>query len=243
MEIEKLPHRPRWSWWDAMMVLVALFALIPVTWALRKIIKNAVTALGVTGSSLQTLLLFSATVIQATVMVLAVIVLTRRKGSTGKDLGLIWQNPRNKILTGLLGGLVLGIGVIGVGALVSAITGPPPPQDIERFFSGIKTGRDLWLPFISVSVLAPFSEELYFRGMIYPLFRVRLGPAGAMVLSALFFGALHLDLYRLIPISAGGIVLAYFYERTGSLLTSMVAHSTWNTLMLLMLFLAGGVTR
>ncbi|MHB9094166.1 MAG: hypothetical protein ACYC21_05800, partial [Eubacteriales bacterium] len=92
-----------------MMVLVALFALIPVTWALRKIIKNAVTALGVTGSSLQTLLLFSATVIQATVMVLAVIVLTRRKGSTGKDLGLIWQNPRNKILTGLLGGLVLGI--------------------------------------------------------------------------------------------------------------------------------------
>lgn len=239
METEKLPGGPKWSLWDVGLVLIALFALIPLSWALRNVIRTAVLSLNLRGADLQSMLLFAGTLVQALVMILAVIILTRRKGAKSRDLGFIWRNPVRNILTGIALGLTLVLGVAGLGALISYVVGPPPPQDVERFLGGVKTGRDLLLPFLSISVLAPLSEELYFRGMAYPALKARFGFGSGLVLSALFFGAMHMDLYRLIPIGAGGLVLAYFYERTGTLLTTMVAHSTWNTLMLLTMYIAG----
>lgn len=46
---------------------------------------------------------------------------------------------------------------------------------------------------------------------------------------------MHRDLFRLIPIAVGGIGLAYIFERTKSLWASIFAHSTWNTVMLLLM--------
>lgn len=239
METDDRTDGPKWSLWDVLLVLVLLFCIIPVSWATRNLVKQAISAVGLPGTGMGGLFLFVGTLVQAMIMVLAVVFLTRRKGATVKDLGLVRPHVKNGILLGLAGGLALGIGVVGVGALISMITGPPPPQDVERLLAGLKSGKDILLPFISVSILAPISEELYFRGMAYPVIRNRFGPVLAMVISATFFGALHFDLYRLIPITIGGTVLAYFYEKTGSLLTSMVAHSTWNTFMLLLMY-AGG---
>ncbi len=233
------PDRPKWSWWDVIIVLAVLLALMPMTKIFRTAIREVILILRVTGLNPQSLLLFLGTALQAFVIILGVVLLTRRKGATGKDLGLRWGNGIINILTGLFGGLILWSSVLVIGFLLSMITGPPPPQEVETILRGLKTVRDMWLPFISVSVLAPLSEELYIRGMAYPVIRARFGPVAGMVLSALFFGALHLDLYRLIPITCGGIGLAYLYEKTKSLLAPIIAHATWNTLMLLMLFLAG----
>jgi membrane protease YdiL (CAAX protease family) len=125
-----------------------------------------------------------------------------------------------------------------LGVLISILVGPAPPQEVEKMLTGIKQGKDILLPLISVSILAPVSEELYFRGMVYPVIRSRFGIRAALIFSGLFFSMLHFDLFRLVPIWVGGIGLAYFYEKTGSLITSITAHSTWNTTMLLMMYLA-----
>lgn len=237
METDHYPNiNPKWSWWDIALVLLILFAMIPVSPLLRSLVNQAFHAAGV---ALQRIQLFTGTAVQAGLMITAVMLLIRRKGSTGRDLGLTWVNARKNILTGLFGGSVLAIVVVGLGVLISSLTGPPPPQEVEKMLSGLKKGKDILLPFVSVSVLAPVSEEIYFRGMVYPMIRSKLGVKAALILSGLFFSSLHLDLFRLIPIWVGGIALAYFYEKTGSLITSIAAHSTWNTLMLVLMYLAG----
>ncbi|MDT3699038.1 MAG: CPBP family intramembrane glutamic endopeptidase [Thermincola sp.] len=229
---------PKWSWLDAALVLAALFAMIPVAPALRHFLRQIYKLIDLSRVTQNSLQLFAGTLLQAGLIIAAVMLLTRRKGSSTRDLGLIWTNVGGNIKSGLLGGVVLSVTVIGLGVLVSVVIGPPPPQDVEKMLTGIKQGKDILLPFISVSILAPISEELYFRGMVYPLIRSKWGVRTALILSGFFFSAMHFDLYRLIPIGVGGMVLAYFYEKTGSLVTSITAHSTWNTLMLLMMFLA-----
>lgn len=231
------PPCPKWSWWDLVLVLVMLLALIPVTGFLKNYIMQAIAALEVTGNSPQTLALFMGAFIQAAVMILAVSLLTWRKRGTRKDLGLISDDLIYNLFMGVAGGAVLAVVIWIMGLIVFWIFGPPPPQDIEKLLTGVKSGGDLLLPFISVAVLAPLSEEIYFRGMVFPVVRARFGPAAGMLLSGLFFGALHMDIYRVLPISAMGFVLAYFYERTGSLVTPIIAHSAWNSIMLLILYI------
>lgn len=233
------PRQPVWSWWDAIIVLGMLLALIPAAGLFKPYIARAVSALRVLDASPQALALFVSSVIQSSVMITAVGFLAWRKGAGLRDLGLAGNNFRSNLLSGLGGGFILAVLVWIAGIVVSVIIGPPPPQEIEKLLTGMKTGKDLLLPFISVSILAPLSEEFYFRGMVYPVIRARFGPVPGMILSGLFFGALHLDLYRMLPIGVMGYALAYFYERTGSLVTPIVAHSAWNTLMLLVLFGAG----
>lgn len=236
-----LTDKPRWYWWDAALVLFILFALIPLSLPFKGTMKEFFTRTAETPAAAQGLMLLTSTLVQAVVMTTMVIVLIRRRGATARDLGLKWDNAKRNIAAGLLGGFLLTIVVTGLGILVSRITGPPPPQEVEKVLQAIKNGRDLWGPFIAVAFLAPVSEEIYFRGMIYPVVRSRFGPAVAIILSSLFFGALHFDLYRLVPITIGGIGLTYMYEKTGSLMTSMIAHSTWNTLMLMLVYLAGQI--
>jgi len=233
----KPPQRPKWSLTDVIIVLIILLALIPLARIFKGYLAKVITVLMVTGNSPETLALFLGSFLQSLTMALAIVIIARIRGASGRDLGLVWDSPVYNIVLGLLGGVALGVSVWFIGALISTFFGPPPPQDIEKLLTGLKSGKDLFLPFISVSVFAPLSEELYFRGMVYPVIRARLGPLAGMVLSGLFFGALHLDVYRLVPIGFMGFALAYFYERTGSLVTCIVAHSAWNTLMIILLFL------
>ncbi len=233
------PGQPKWTQWDIAAVMGILLGMILVSRVFRDTFRRVISALVVTGNDPATLALFLGTVVQATIIISAVLLLTRRRGATGADLGLVWDHSRRNIWIGLLGGLFSGIIIWIITIFISFVFGPPPPQDVERLLGGFKTGRDLLLPFIAISVLAPVSEELYFRGMVFPALKARFGSLPGMVMSALFFGVLHLDLYRLFPITALGIILAYFYEKTHSLVTSIVAHSTWNTFMLLILLIAG----
>lgn len=56
--------------------------------------------------------------------------------------------------------------------------------------------------------------------------------------SGAIFALLHLDLWRFLPLALGGIGLAYLYDRTGNILASIIAHATWNTIMILLLYFA-----
>ena len=85
------------------------------------------------------------------------------------------------------------------------------------------------LPLLFLAVfLAPAFEEALFRGFLYPTLRQRLGPGRAMAASAGIFGVIHFDFHVLLPLTALGLLLAFLYERTGSLIPSMLLHGLWN---------------
>jgi membrane protease YdiL (CAAX protease family) len=76
-------------------------------------------------------------------------------------------------------------------------------------------------------LLAPFVEELLFRGVGYSLLRP-LGAAPAILIVGLAFGAWHGLLVALLILIPFGSALAYLRERTGSIVPGMVVHGLFN---------------
>ncbi len=88
------------------------------------------------------------------------------------------------------------------------------------------------------AVIAPIAEEIFFRGFMYAGLRARLGVAGAVIITSLFFAVLHLSIEFFIPILALGIFLALLYEMTGSLYPGMILHVSNNLIALIAYFVA-----
>ncbi len=86
--------------------------------------------------------------------------------------------------------------------------------------------------FQALAVTTPVVEEVFFRGFIFAGLTHRLGEWRAVVASAAVFSAFHVDLAVLIPIFVTGLLLAWLYQRTGSLWPGVFAHAGQNTLAL-----------
>ncbi len=82
---------------------------------------------------------------------------------------------------------------------------------------------------VALGVLPAICEEILFRGFIYTSLRWRFGAFASMLLSALLFSAIHMDPGAFIPLFVLGFSFAYVFERTRSLIPSMIAHCMWNT--------------
>ncbi len=76
-------------------------------------------------------------------------------------------------------------------------------------------------------IAAPFTEELFFRGLIFTgLLRWGVWPAASI--SALIFGAAHFDPGSMIPFTLIGLTMAWLYWRRGCLADSMAFHFLFN---------------
>lgn len=105
-------------------------------------------------------------------------------------------------------------------------------QDLLRSLSGWSPNMVL---FFTVAGLAPCFEELLFRGFLLPILAHKRGMTLALALSALLFGAIHLQPMGLPTLSTLGLVMGLAMRQTGSLRTPIVVHACWNgSLFLLM---------
>ena len=86
------------------------------------------------------------------------------------------------------------------------------------------------LAFTGVLVIGvgPFAEEVFFRGFALPGLARRSGPLGAVLVSSLLFGLAHANVALFLPAFAAGLLLAWLYLRTGSLLGCVLAHGMQN---------------
>jgi membrane protease YdiL (CAAX protease family) len=89
--------------------------------------------------------------------------------------------------------------------------------------------------FLAATIGAPLLEELLFRGLLFRALRRPLGALGALVVSGLFFGALH-PLGNVAPVGFLGVVLAGIFgtSRQRSLVASIAGHATFNGSQLLL---------
>jgi membrane protease YdiL (CAAX protease family) len=88
------------------------------------------------------------------------------------------------------------------------------------------------------AVLAPLSEEIFFRGLIFGSYYRTKGPLVAYTVSAIVFALLHLNLPAVAPILVLGLGLAWLYRVTGSLTPCVIAHGCNNGLAFLVLYFA-----
>lgn len=83
--------------------------------------------------------------------------------------------------------------------------------------------------YFTLGVLAPFCEESLFRGFLYRTLRKKFGIGLSLFVSAALFSVAHMDAGAVLPLLCLGWLFGYVFERTRSLLPSMIAHGMWNS--------------
>jgi len=92
--------------------------------------------------------------------------------------------------------------------------------------------------FVAITIIvAPFAEELLFRGILYPVIKQAGFPRLALWGSSVAFSGIHLNLAIFLPLLVLALVLVWLYEKTDNLLTPIVAHALFNATNLALFFL------
>ena len=91
--------------------------------------------------------------------------------------------------------------------------------------------------FVTTTLLAPFFEEIIFRGILLPTLSRDIGILWGIIVSAFIFALAHLSVGEMPPLFVLGIGLGITRIVSGSLLSSVIMHSLWNGLTFLNLFL------
>jgi membrane protease YdiL (CAAX protease family) len=134
--------------------------------------------------------------------------------------------------------LALAVFLVLTVAMATSLVMKPnqsPQRDLQELLRGLSGWGPNLAMFVVVAGLAPFFEELLFRGFLFPVLARQGRVTVALFASALLFGAIHLQPAGLPILSTLGLVLALAVRQTGSLWPPVLVHACWNgTLFLLM---------
>ena len=161
------------------------------------------------------------------------------KKITFANIGLINFGLKS-LLAGIAGGIVLFFLIGFLGNFLIDYLGVPEPQSFALVVQGTDSIVRL-LPLLFLGgIVVPLQEEILFRGLVYPPLRQTYGRGGGIILTALFFGLMHFDFIRFLPLAVGGLILTWLYEKTKSLWSVIIAHGVWNILMTALMWLQKG---
>lgn len=112
---------------------------------------------------------------------------------------------------------------------VIAFVFPDVFKDYQKLMEGVDINvLPAWATLFIVAVWAPLAEEIVFRAMIFRTLRRGFALWPAAVLSGIAFGVYHMNLIQGVYASLLGILLAYIYEKTNSLLGVYLFHLSFN---------------
>ncbi len=162
--------------------------------------------------------------------------LVLRRGGSWTDLGF---RPYR------LGHIALGCTFLlaaflfnAIWALVLLRFGLEGQPDIRQALGGGPQGFALAL--VAAGLVAPVSEEVFFRGLVQGSLRTHYGAPIAILTSAGLFALFHLIPTTFLPVLVLGIGLSLLYHISGSLWPGILLHAGWNVVMLTFLYAFGG---
>lgn len=107
----------------------------------------------------------------------------------------------------------------------------PPPASMAKAMKEMFQSHEKLLSRICLMVIiAPVTEELFFRGIILRGLFGRFRPWTAITLTAVLFAALHANPWQFLSAFSLGLAFGWFYLRTGSIWLCVLAHATGNAL-------------
>ncbi len=158
-----------------------------------------------------------------------------------RKIGLLPRHPIRDLRWGLLGG-VIGFGLAGLAGIAAAwmmyLLDEPVPDVSHETLVVLRESFSVELLIgivVSAVLVGPLIEELVFRGVLQTsLLRLMNGQRWlAILISALIFSAIHawvVPMQALAPLFVLGLAFGYVYERTGSVLTPIIAHAVFNAM-------------
>lgn len=113
-----------------------------------------------------------------------------------------------------------------------------PSESARRLVDAIEGPLDWVLFALSVAVVAPLVEELFYRGLLLRAIQARVGTAWAVVISSAVFAVVHRQLLPLPGLFVFGLGAALLTVRTGRLGPAWAMHVGFNTATLVVLGVA-----
>lgn len=117
--------------------------------------------------------------------------------------------------------------------LLKALGIEPGPSPVMKLAPLINTKTSLFLFISQAIVVAPFAEELIFRGVFYKLIRKKYSFLISACGLSLFFALLHRSPTGVIGLFIISFSLCYIYEKTQKISTAFAFHAFHNTITLL----------
>lgn len=162
-------------------------------------------------------------------------------GQSVRKLGLSASNFFRDVFIGIAGYVaampVLAASLLLIVWLATVLNYDPPVEPILRLFLEERSVPFLLYATVFATVCGPIMEEIFFRGFMYSALKKKTGVIGAIIASSFIFSILHTNVTGFLPIMILGALLAYLYERTGSLVPSITMHIIHNTGMMTFVFL------
>lgn len=141
----------------------------------------------------------------------------------------------------------IGISILGIiatfivaGVLISVLTIFPWFNATETQELGYSTqivGLDRVVAFLALVVIAPFFEELVFRGWLYGKLKKYNSVPTAILLVSLLFGILHGQLNVGITVGVMSVIMCIERELTGTIYAGILTHMLKNGIAFCLLFL------
>lgn len=91
------------------------------------------------------------------------------------------------------------------------------------------TLSNFMIAFFSASIVSPIYEEIFYRGFLYGFFSSRCGILSGMLISSLIFTLVHIPTFNTLPVNfVSGLIFAWVYQKTGSVIPSILIHGVFN---------------
>jgi membrane protease YdiL (CAAX protease family) len=106
---------------------------------------------------------------------------------------------------------------------------PGPVDNDSHLMEDLARGTPWRVALCVIIVFAgPFLEEVFFRGALFRPLKKQSTTFGVILLSSLLFALAHLEKQIFLPIAIVGITLGILRSASGSLIPSIIMHTTFN---------------
>lgn len=159
-----------------------------------------------------------------------------------KVLGLKITALKKIITSGLIGGVIICLMVLLVNLGLQRVIEKwlriiIPAQPIVAKLTHTQNKLVFLAYSCLIVIIAPLTEEIFFRGLLYQYCKKRWGLIKGAGLAAVIFGIAHFNLWAFLATFLGGLGLIILYELSQSLYTSIIAHATWNLIIVTIIYL------
>ena len=143
-----------------------------------------------------------------------------------KEVSLIPARPA----ASLTGAIFLGLSFAFVLGIVLDLLPIPESvwEEYAEYSAGISDQSRPLLTFLATVIVAPITEEIFFRGLIYTRLKRGMPTIVAILIASAIFGAMHGAAIWMAYAFVLGIVMTLLYEKFGSILVSMAFHAAFN---------------
>lgn len=129
--------------------------------------------------------------------------------------------------SGIFGSLILWGGILlltSVVTLTMTYFFPDQMLNAENGVDELMSATPVWIDLLMIAVVPAICEEIAFRGALLTCFRGARSKWTGIIIVAVFFGACHGSIWRMVPTGILGILMGYVLFETENIFYCMLIH-------------------